>query len=168
MRGFTALDTTLVGGRRFEILEPALPSWPPDQPVFSARVRWVGCDPHEELPGTIELAMALRPLVREWLELVRSTGRERQPGQIDSVLNDLGQMPDADDIDDLAFWTAALVNPLPALGVCSEIRPAVLEASSTSARLEIVQSALVDSIAWLRSRPPGPFEVEAPPGGGVG
>jgi len=168
MRGFTALDTTLVGGRRFEILEPASSSWPPDEPIFTARVRWLGGDARSDPPGAVatkelRLAEQLSPLVGEWVSLVRTTGRERQPGQMDGLLKDLGPMPDAEDACERAFWAAALINPLPALGVCAEIRPVVLEAADASARLKVVHSALVDSIARLRSMPPGPFEVEAHP-----
>ena len=72
-------------------------------------------------------------------------------------------MPDAEDADDLALWTAALVNPLPALGVAVEIRPYVLEASTPMERVEASLAALNDSISKLRGRPPGTFEVEPPP-----
>ena len=108
-------------------------------------------------------ALASQPLVSEWTALVRETGRERQPDQISNVLRDLGPMPDADDPDDLALWAAALVNPLPALGVAVEIRPYVLEASTPMERVEASLAALNDSISKLRGRPPGTFEVEPPP-----
>ena len=39
-------------------------------------------------------------------------------------------MPPADKPHRRAMWVAALINPLPALGVALEIRPAVLQASS--------------------------------------
>lgn len=39
-------------------------------------------------------------------------------------------MPPVRDADALALWAAALVNPLPALGVALEIRPAVLDATT--------------------------------------
>ena len=38
---------------------------------------------------------------------------------------DLGQMPSPTMADKLAFWAAALVNPLPALGVTSRFEPRV-------------------------------------------
>jgi hypothetical protein len=65
------------------------------------------------------------------MELVRSTGRERSPGHLAGVLSDLGPMPPAARPRDRAVWAAALINPLPALGVSLEIRPAVLCAAST-------------------------------------
>ena len=40
-RGFTALDTTLVGGRRCEILDTGDCPWPPDRQIFTARVKWL-------------------------------------------------------------------------------------------------------------------------------
>ena len=161
MRGFTALDTTLVGGKRCEVLEPAAEQWPPDRPIFEAKVRWL---PSEKGTAAATVrAESLEELVDEWLELVRTGGREREPLQITRVLCDLGPMPDAEDADDRALWVAALINPLPALGVSREIRPAVLEAADGLARVNVVHEALTDSIGRLRRNPPGPFEVEPPP-----
>lgn len=57
----------------------------------------------------------------------------------------------------------ALINPLPALGVCLEVRPAVLEAETPLERVEAVKDAITDSISRLKRLPPGPFEVEPPP-----
>ena len=57
----------------------------------------------------------------------------------------------------------ALINPVPALGVALEVRPAVLEATDAISRVEAARGALIDSIARLRKQPPGPFEVEPPP-----
>lgn len=168
LRGFTAQDTVLVGGRRFELLDYDSLAWPPAEPVFAARVRWLederGCS------ACFALAEALEPLVGEWLALVRSGERERSAGQMRAVLADLGPMPTVGEswartsADDVALWVAALINPQPALGVAREVRPAVLEATGALARLEVAHSALVDSIAAMRRMPPGPFEVEPPPG----
>ena len=174
MRGYTALDTVLVGGRRFEILEliadkpgskyhkaPPAPTWPPVDPTFLARVRWL---PEEEGTAGARLrAEDLPPLVEEWIELVRKGKRERSPGQIDAILRDLGPMCEAETPDEIAFWCAGLINPIPALGVCKEIRPQVLESDDSLQRIEIVREALLDSLDRLEKMPPGPFEVEPPP-----
>ena len=165
-RGYQALDTALVGGRRFELVNDAGSSkdaWPPDKPIFQARVRWL--DEETGTAAAILKGQALPPLVREWTQLVRSGQRERTAGQLDALLSDLGPIPAVEETDDLAFWTAALINPLPALGVSLEVRSAVLEASSALQRVEIVHRALTDSIERLRSMPPGPFECEPPPNG---
>ena len=194
MRGFTAFDTLLVGGRRCELVsescawrvlssrtDPRAPlspppprAWrrPPSEPCFEARVRWLAecTEPgSEEDPEpcdclAIEQAEALEPLVAEWTSLVREGQRERAPGQLQRILNDLGPMPEADLADERAFWTAALINPLPALGVASEVRPAVLCADAAGPRVEMVRAALAESIEKLKAMPPGPFEVEPPPG----
>ena len=58
-------------------------------------------------------------------------------------------MPDAQYADDRALWVAALINPLPALGVALEIRPAALAASTALERVEVVKRGLQDSIARL-------------------
>ena len=63
-----------------------------------------------------------------------------------------------------AIWVAGLVNPIPALGVCREVRPRVLEAADGLDRLKWVHFAILDSLKRLKSMPPGPFECEPPPG----
>lgn len=172
MRGFTALDTTLVGGRRFEITKVLnLPDdflSNPDEPFFTAEVRWLReageLAEREGAPSAaIAVSEALGPLVSEWIELVRSTQREREDGQLDQILLDLGGMPDAENVDDRAFWTVALINPIPAMGVAREVRANVLEAKESLPRVEAVHAAIVDSIKQMRERPPGTFEVEPMP-----
>lgn len=91
-------------------------------------------------------------LAEEWKELVRSTGRERWPGQLESIIDELGPMPSA--LNARACYIAALINPLPALGVALEIRPAVITARSTSRRLSMAEDGLRDSIRRLKL--PGP------------
>ena len=66
--------------------------------------------------AAVRIAAGLEPLVRRWEALVRA-GRERQPGQIDQVRGDLGPMPVASRPSERAVWVAALINPLPGLGV---------------------------------------------------
>ena len=162
--GFTARDVTLVSGRRFEVLDPADDEqWPPDSPFFTARVRWLTCE--KGTAASILRAEEIAPLVTEWISLVRETKRERAEGQLDQLLGDLGGTPDAEDAEDLAFWVAALVNPLPALGVSREIRPKVLESEDALKRVEWAHAALTDSIARMKKLPEGPIEVEPPPKG---
>ncbi len=91
---------------------------------------------------------ALGGLVDEWLSLVRASNRERAPGQLDALLSELGPMPAP--ANARAVWCSALINPLPALGVALEVRPAVLTARSTARRLAMAEHGLRDSIARLR------------------
>jgi hypothetical protein len=167
-RGYMALDTTLRAERRCELLLPSVDdqdAWPPSRQVFSARVRWLedsnrGCSAAE-----VVMAEELVKMVGEWLELVRTGQRERVPDQMKVVLTDLGPMPDPEEcVDSLAFWVAGCINPVPALGVAREIRPRVLEAADGMERLKWVHAAVKDSTRRLKSMPPGPFEVEPPPG----
>jgi hypothetical protein len=74
--------------------------------------------------------------------LVRVGGHERSPNQLEELFRDLGPMPPAEDCDDRAMWVAAMINPLPALGVAYEIRPAVLTAQSPTTRLQVVSPRL--------------------------
>ena len=54
-------------------------------------------------------------LVDQWVCLAKT--KERQVGQIEQLLQDLGPPPNADtEPSELAFWIGALVNPLPGMG----------------------------------------------------
>merc|ERR1711879_609398 len=90
----------------------------------------------------------LEPLIEKWLDLVRA-GHERQPNQMDLILDHLGPLPPLNKATQRALWVAALINPLPALGVAFEIRPAMLSATSAKKRLEIAIKGIRDSIAHL-------------------
>ena len=121
-----------------------------------AKVRWVSLDTPDETMTDALLARSegLGVLVDEWEELVRNGGRERSPGQLDGVLRDLGPMPEAATPSARALWIAGLINPLPALGVALEVRPAALMAPTAEVRLQVVEMGLQDSIERLKS--PGP------------
>ena len=67
---------------------------------------------------------------------------------------DLGDMPPAEKPMDRSLWVAALINPLPALGVAMEIRPAVLQAPSTANALAVVTSGIQSSIAHVNGSKP--------------
>jgi len=109
-----------------------------------------------EADAEVNVAMAqeLEPLVETWKRLVVDGKRERQPDQIKTVLQDLGPMPPAEEPRNRALWVAALINPLPALGVSLEIRPAVLSAPTTAAALEAVMHGIKTSIAHLDGSEP--------------
>mmetsp|Transcript_12586 Transcript_12586/g.40944 ORF Transcript_12586/g.40944 Transcript_12586/m.40944 type:complete len:273 (+) Transcript_12586:61-879(+) len=104
--------------------------------------------------ATAELLASLGPLVEEWISLLRSTSRERSPGQLDAVLDDLGPLPGESRPNARALWVAGLINPLPALGVALEVRPAALMAATADERIRVAEFGLRDSIQRLRS--PGP------------
>jgi hypothetical protein len=121
-----------------------------------ARVRWLQLDPpHQsqptgELRDQIHRAERLGELVDEWQILVRGHAREKFTGQLDSILESLGSMPDPSrQPNEYCLWVAALINPYPRLGVANEVRPSVLMAPTLAARLDAVEHALLDSIARL-------------------
>jgi hypothetical protein len=142
-------DIILKAGRRCELVSVG-----PDEGSRwigrFATARWLEDQTPDEDVGTDLRAMTdgFASLVDEWLDLVRCGRRERFPGHIDNVLRDLGDMPDAPDA--CALWVAGLINPLPAIGVAEEVRPAVLTASSTRQRVRAADWGLRDSIERLR------------------
>ena len=86
-------------------------------------------------------------LVDRWIELARE--KERSPGQIDALLEDLGEIPPSDQPSERAFWIGALINPLPAMGVALEIRPALLTAKKAEQRVEVALNGILRSIKYM-------------------
>lgn len=99
----------------------------------------------------LQLSEALVPLVDTWLAQIRA-GWERGPDHLASVQRELGVMPSLPEAR--AVWVAALINPLPGLGVAQEIRPAMLRAGSAEEMIQLVTGALNLSIRHTR---PGPL-----------
>ena len=132
-------------------------------------VRWLGSlgaddsilspndDPsaqEEDPERNTRFSYILGDLVTEWATLVRSTGRERSPGQLDRIIDGLGAVPPPEAPNALAIYAAALINPQPALGVALEVRPAVLTALTTQRRGSMVWQGLTDSIERLQRSGP--------------
>eukprot|EP00435_Cladocopium_sp_Y103_P044461 s1291_g12.t1 len=84
--------------------------------------------------------------LQDWQALVRA----ERPQQLDSILRDLGPRPPATQLGALMLWVAALLNPLPPLGLAFELRPQVLAAQDAAARLGVVRQGLENSLAHLR------------------
>lgn len=124
----------------------------------------------------IRRAKLLLPLVETWCDLasdmktyeniqVTATARVQQ-GQpfmsvqpdnlLQRVKKDLGEMPELNrqGIHDFVFWVAALINPLPCLGVSLEIRGKVLEACGLEEKFNILEFGLQRSIQNLRGERP--------------
>lgn len=119
---------------------------------------------------TIDKATSLIPLIEEWYKLasnpstynnidgVASTRLEKgAPGLrvnpealLRKVKMDLGPMPPPTKPTAFALWGAALINPLPALGVSTEIRGAVLHVDGAEAKLEVLERGLLRSIKNLK------------------
>jgi Lon protease-like protein len=125
------LRVELRSGRRFRItgeLETCQRGW------TEARVRFLDSAEEEAAeeggPEPLSLARAVaraseftapnanmpssRSLVDRWIQLAREN--EQVPGQIDRLLEDLGEIPPPEQPSERAFWVGALINPLPFMG----------------------------------------------------
>ena len=122
---------------------------------------------------TVALAQRIPPLREEWEALAGNertydntqvvvTARIRrghaglwvQPAALlRKVRAELGPLPDHDPTR-LALYGAALVNPLPPLGVAPEIRGRILSAATAKQRLEILEWAVQRSIRNLEGTQP--------------
>lgn len=86
-------------------------------------------------------------LIDRWIALAREN--EQIPGQIDQMLQDLGERPSPDHPTELAFWVGALVNPLPGLSVAMEIRPSLLMARQAEERVLVALKGITESIKHM-------------------
>lgn len=91
-------------------------------------------------------------LIDRWIELARE--RERELGQIDQLLEDLGNVPGEDEPTERALWVGALINPLPAMGVATEIRPALLTAETAEEKVNIAFDGILKSIRHMDGTQP--------------
>ena len=161
-----SLKLSLKGARRFRVQEDTVETT--EQGWTEATVQYLNAtlDDHAEEsdsdPMSIARAMQMareftdpnfslsesKSLVDMWLTLARK--HERRPHQIDNILNDLGPAPSWKNPTDCAFWVAALINPIPALGAL-EVRPKMLLAKTAKARTQIALDGIWNSIQQMEA-----------------
>jgi len=115
-------------------------------------------NPNTNAGKCFKMAEDLEPLVDEWYGLVRLGEWERIPGQLELIKSHIGEMPPRNEPARRATWVASLINPIPALGVAYEIRPALLMARDTLTMLTVATEGIRLSIERLRQgkNPPKP------------
>jgi len=144
------LGTTvhITGNRRFEIEdEPYLDdsgsfTWP-QLDIIDNREEIMS---QEEISEANKLSEKLPTLVNQWKELVDSRGMKHE---VKNVMKTIGPMPS--NIEKRALWVGSLVNPLPELKLCSEIRPAMLACKNNYQRIFLAVLSLQSSIDFLAS-----------------
>eukprot|EP00986_Skeletonema_menzelii_P000335 scaffold92_cov140-Skeletonema_menzelii.AAC.14 len=142
----------------------------------NSRVRIIDDDEEDANASAEAVAKATQivPLIEQWIALAsnqltydnvdvvaRTRRKSGQPGlTVDAaallrrVQREIGQRPPPELPTALALWGSALINPLPALGVATELRGAVLEAEGATNKLAILERGLIKSINNLNgSRP---------------
>jgi len=164
-----SVSLVLRGERRFKIVDEVENT---EQGWTEARVEYLDSEAQEaeELQGDDKLALARAimkarelsspnasvknnlSLIDRWIELARE--RERELGQIDQLLEDLGNVPGEDEPTERALWVGALINPLPAMGVATEIRPALLTAETAEEKVNIAFDGILKSIRHMDGTQP--------------
>ena len=119
-------------------------------------------------------AESLLPMIEEWYTLASNSKTYEntnvtvmtriargQPGLyvnpwklLQRVRAQLGERPPPSQPTKLAFWAAALINPLPPLGASLEIRGFMLEAPNVRDRLRVLAEGLLRSIQNLKGERP--------------
>lgn len=137
----------VVGDRSFKILST---SYAPEG-FLEAEVEYLDLEAGDDAGDAALAAADLPALVDKWEAGVRDGGWQRLPNHLTMVREQLGPMPTSDQPGALATWIVALINPLPALGVAPEMRPALLAAESPMARVRVAEAGLLTSIAHLEA-----------------
>eukprot|EP00579_Thalassiosira_antarctica_P000929 CAMPEP_0201866088 /NCGR_PEP_ID=MMETSP0902-20130614/777_1 /ASSEMBLY_ACC=CAM_ASM_000551 /TAXON_ID=420261 /ORGANISM="Thalassiosira antarctica, Strain CCMP982" /LENGTH=364 /DNA_ID=CAMNT_0048390979 /DNA_START=103 /DNA_END=1197 /DNA_ORIENTATION=- len=86
-------------------------------------------------------------LVDRWIELAKEN--ERSPGQIDALLEQLGEIPPEHEPTERALWVGALINPVPSMGVAMEIRPQLLVSKRAEERVQVAFDGIMKSIRHM-------------------
>jgi hypothetical protein len=73
-----------------------------------------------------------------------------KPADMSKRMKEIGPMPES--LQERANWIGALVNPIRPLGVCVEIRPAMLACRNDHDRLVLASTALRSSIDHLSGK----------------
>ncbi|CAJ1433812.1 unnamed protein product [Effrenium voratum] len=140
----------IVGTRAFKILEvPALQA----DGYLLARIAYLdesrGADADADAgmdvrAEDVSAAEEMLPELEEWQGLVKDR-------RLSSILQELGPRPPCSQPGKLALWAAALINPLPPLGLAPELRAEVLAAEDPQERLQRVRAGLQSSLAHLQA-----------------
>lgn len=124
--------------------------------------------------AAVDKATSLIPLLDQWYSLASNLNtynnidvvaatrvQSGEPGLrvnpknlLQKVKMELGPRPPPSRPTAFAIWGAALINPLPALGVSSEVRGAVLHVKGADAKLDVLERGLVRSIRNLNGSMP--------------
>ncbi len=135
------LATSLTGTKRFKIIGE--PWMDPTESFYIGHVQIL--DRREEtLPFELQqrvnyLNSKIPALVNEWVEsLIQS--ETLSPAGVTTIVKQIGPMPSKP--CERAMWVGALVNPVIPLGLCQEIRPAMLMCQNDYDRLVLASVAL--------------------------
>jgi hypothetical protein len=146
-----SITMTVTADRRMEVqgepwLDKSESFYLADIEIVEGREEFMSEDQRKEAE---RLSKTIPNSVKEWVQCVLKAEATDAAG-MKSRIADLGAMPDEDDLTERALWTAA--NPLPALGVCLEIRPAILSAGNDYERMVLVCQALQSSMDHLSGK----------------
>lgn len=158
------LNLVLRGGKRFR-MDPSTVENDPQGGWTQARVTYLDSSEEDKAETDIDSLTRAMQKAKEftdpnvalnenkslkdmWIELARE--RERTPGQIDRLLEDLGPMPSWEEPSECAFWIGALINPIPAMGVALEIRPRLLLSTTPEERTQIALNGIWNSIQHMQ------------------
>lgn len=142
------LATSLKGTRRFRIVgEPWM------DPTESFYIGQVQILDHRDEPVPLELQPSVHhlhsmipALVNEWVESLIKT-EKLSPAGVTTIIKEIGPMPSSP--CDRAMWVGALLNPILPIGICQEIRPAMLLCQNDYDRLVLATVALRSTVDTL-------------------
>ena len=94
-----------------------------------------------------QLGCILRTENEKLVGWIENAKRKRGDSRVSQIITALGPPPE--DFEDHSFWLAALLNPLPYLSLCHEIRGKALALKDTKQRYELILETLEGSLKYM-------------------
>jgi len=94
-----------------------------------------------------ELATLRETITEKLVDWIENAKRKRGDSRVSQIITALGPPPE--DFEDHSFWLAALLNPLPYLSLCHEIRVKALALKDTKQRYELILETLEGSLKYM-------------------
>jgi len=96
-----------------------------------------------------KISSTIPNLVDTWTKWIVNNEKFKKV-DVETLFKTIGPMPD--EVCERAIWVASLVNPLPSINVCPEVRPAMLACRNDYERIILAATAIQSSIDHISGK----------------